>query len=63
MLVSLGFACLPIPLLQDNLGVTQVTVVSWLACVGVAFIIIPLAEIVKMFLRTYLEHNSKKGAR
>ncbi len=63
MLVSFGFACLPIPLLQDNLGVTQVTVVSWLACVGVAFIIIPLAEIVKMFLRTYLEHNSKKGAR
>lgn len=63
LLVSFVFVCVPFSILQTNLGVTQISCLSWLACVGIALVIIPLAEIVKMFLRTYLEHNKKKGAK
>lgn len=58
--ISFVFVCLPLDDLRSSLGVSKLLPLEWLSCVGIALIIIPLVEIIKMFVRTYLESRRKK---
>lgn len=59
LFLSIVFTCGTLNSLQSSLGVTQITILNWLSCVGVALTIIPLAEIVKMFVVTYFEYRKR----
>lgn len=53
--VSFLFLCAPLDSLRASLGVTKLSPLEWISCVGIALVIIPLAEVVKIFVRMYKE--------
>lgn len=57
---SFIFLVCPLNSLQECLGVAQLTIVNWISCIGVALVIIPLMEIVKMFVPYYIERKKNK---
>ncbi len=46
---------LPITVLHEAFGITDLNAVQWLICLGFAFLIVPIMEITKIFIRKYLK--------
>lgn len=51
----------PFTALKNALGITDLSWVEWLVCLGVSFLIIPLSEIIKMFTRLYEKNKMLKN--
>ncbi len=45
------FIGIPIPAIQSALGITTLTAVEWLICAGVGFLMVPIAELIKLCIK------------
>ncbi len=61
--IALTFLLIVFPFdkLKLALGITYLSGTEWLICIGVSFLIIPIAEIIKIFVRQYFNKKEKKS--
>lgn len=55
LVLTIPFVVLPLTPIQNALGITTLSAVQLLICLGVSLMIIPIAELVKFFLRLKME--------
>ena len=65
LFLTIVVVILPIPFLQNALGICNISILNWLICFAFAILIIPFTEIYKVYLRRKdraikPKHNTKK---